>query len=112
MLASRVQLVVLSAMVAACAAFATGCYAEVDGEQGGAVTVQGYDGYAPQYYDGYVVYYDGYGRPYYYNNGGTYYVPRGYAHYDGLVRHYQTYREPYGRWHSRYGSRYRTYRRR
>ena len=109
--ASRVHLLVLSAMVAACAAFATGCYAEVD-QAGGPVVVESSYGYQPQYYDGYVVYYDGYGRPYYYNNGGSYYVPRGYAHYDGLVRHYNTYRDPYSRWNTRSGYRYRSYRRR
>lgn len=111
MIASRFQWVLLSAMVAACAPFATGCVAEYDG-QAGPVVVEGYDGYAPQYYDGYVVYYDGYGRPYYYNRGGSYYVPRGYARYDGLVRHYQTYRDPYQRWNSRAGYRYRSYRHR
>lgn len=108
MSASRFQPLFLFAMVAACASFATGCYAEYDGAAGPVVV----EGYQAQYYDGYVVYYDGYGRPYYYNNGGSYYVPRGYAHYDGLVRHYQTYRDPYARWNTRAGYRYRSYRRR
>ena len=108
MLASKIRWFALSAMVAACAPFATGCAAEVEGP----VSVEAYEGYTPQYYDGYVVYYDGYGQPYYYNRGGTYYVPRGYAHYDGLVRHYQTYRPAYQRWNTHAGYRYRSYRRR
>jgi len=106
MLASRIRWAVLSAMIGACA-ITTGCYAEVDAP---APVVA--EGYTPQYYDGYVVYYDDGGRPYYYNGGVVAYVPPTYRGYDVLARHYQTYREPYARWHTSVGYRYRTYRRR
>ena len=56
------------------------------------------------------MYYDNVGRPYYYNRGGVYYVPSTYVGYGGLVTHYNTYRPAYYRWHSAYGSRYRSYR--
>jgi hypothetical protein len=98
MIASRLQGLLFCAMVAASAPFAAGCTVEEPVYA---------EGYAPQYYDGYVVYYDTYGRPYYYTNGGVYYVPRTYARYEVLTNHYRTYREPYGRWNTRYGYRYR-----
>ncbi len=45
--------------------------------------------YDPVYYDGQVVYYDTVGLPYIYVGGSIRYVPRSYAHYDVLVRHYR-----------------------
>ena len=63
-------------------------------------------GYAPLHYDGYVVYYDQWGAPFYYRAGVAYYVPRGYAHYDTLVRHYRRQPEGYRRWYAHDAYRY------
>ena len=106
MLASKVRWVVLTALVGACAPFASGCYASVQEEP---VVVEGY---RPMYYNGYVVYYDQVGAPYYYYNGGVAYIPRTYGGYGVYVNHYNTYRGAYYRWNAGYGARYRTYYRR
>jgi hypothetical protein len=105
MKAFNVKNIVLVALVAACASFGTGCYAEVQ------EPVAAY-GYQPQYYDGYVVYYDNGGRPYYYNGGSVYWVPAESPYYAGYVNHWRTYGPAYARWHATYGVRYRGWRRR
>ena len=68
--------------------------------------------YSPLYYDGYVVYYDDWGYPFYYVGGGVRYVPRSYAHYDLLVRHYHEHPEAYRRVYGRSGYGYGHYARR
>ena len=102
----KLKNVLFVAVIGACAAFGTGCYAEVQAEP-----VAAY-GYQPQYYEGYVVYYDEGGRPYYYNGGNTVWVAPNSPYYAGYVNHWRTYGPAYARWHASYGARYRTYRRR
>ncbi len=106
MLASKIRWVVFTALVGACAPFATGCYADVEAEPASV------EGYRPLSYNGYVVYYDQVGAPYYYYNGGVSYIPRTYGGYGVYVNHYNTYRGGYARWHTTYGARYRGYYRR
>jgi hypothetical protein len=79
-------------------------------EEPQAVDIEEYEGYRPLRYDGYVVYYADDGRPYYYVGGAAYWVPRTYARYHVLTRHYVVHRHVYARWYVRHGVRYRTYR--
>jgi len=96
--------VTLVALVAACAASGTGCYADAQIEP-----VAAY-GYEPQYYDGYVVYYDGGGRPYYHNGGSISFVPSESPYYGGYVSHYRANGAAYGRWNASAGARFHGYR--
>ena len=82
----------------------SGCYVE-------AVPGPAYaEGYQPMFYDGYLVYYDDVGRPFYYVNGSVAWVPPTSPFYVGLVEHWRVHGPAYGRWHARYGARYRGYR--
>lgn len=65
--------------------------------------------YSPLYYQGNVVLYDEGARPYYVVSGRPYYVPRTYANYNVLVRHYHRSPAAYHRWHSHHPQ-YRHYR--
>jgi hypothetical protein len=95
----------LFALQMGCVAYATTEPAVV-AEPQAAVVVD----YRPLYYQGHVVLYDDVTyRPYYVVSGRPYYVPRTYAHYNTLVRHYHRSPAAYHRWHSHHPQ-YRHYR--
>ena len=104
MLNNSFRSAVLVALMSACGALMTGCYAEVQAEP------MAEYGYQPQFYEGAVVYYDGGGRPYYYNNGAVYWVPASSPYYYGYVNHWRTYGPAYSRWYAGSGYRYRGWR--
>jgi hypothetical protein len=97
---------VLVALLAACAAFGTGCYADAEVEP-----VPAY-GYQPQIYEGAVVYYDAAGQPFTYVNGGPVYVPVTSPYYGVYASHWRMYGHAYHRWYAGYGHRYHGWRRR
>jgi hypothetical protein len=101
---ATVRRVLFTALIAACAPLAVGCYAEAEAPVAG-------DGYEPNYHDnGAVVYYDQGGSPYYYDSGRVVYVAPTSPYYGRYVTHYRTYGPHYQRWYQSRGYRYRGYR--
>jgi hypothetical protein len=102
--------VALAAVIAACAAFGTGCYDDAQVQVGEPVAAYGYQ---PQYYNSAVVYYDEGGRPFYHDaSGAVAWVPQESPYYGGYVNHWRSYGGAYRRWYSGYGYRYHRYYRR